>query len=131
MAAVVRNAGLLAELEAILLPRLRRQNDRACSALSLELVHLLENSREASAALLAPGRKGTRVPPLRTPSVRAYTWLYAAASPDIAAPGVSRPRVRGERWPDGACACPRSPALLHPAAARPRPATRCRPARPR
>ncbi len=55
VAAVVRNAGLLAELEAILLPRLRRQNDRACSALSLELVHLLENSREASAALLAPG----------------------------------------------------------------------------
>ncbi len=124
MAAVVRNAGLLAELEAILLPRLRRQNDRACSALSLELVHLLENSREASAALLAPGRKGTRVPPLSS-TARAYTWLYAAASsPDIAAPGVSRPRVRGERWPDGACVCPR-PALLHPAAARPRPATRC------
>ncbi|BAX36887.1 BALF3 protein [human gammaherpesvirus 4] len=83
VAAVVRNAGLLAELEAILLPRLRRQNDRACSALSLELVHLLENSREASAALLAPGRKGTRVPPLRTPSVAYSVEFYGGHKVDV------------------------------------------------
>ncbi len=74
VAAVVRNAGLLAELEAILLPRLRRQNDRACSALSLELVHLLENSREASAALLAPGRERRECPPPSPCPVAPIAW---------------------------------------------------------
>lgn len=60
--AVARNAGLLAELDALLLPRLRRQNDRACSALSLELAHLLENSRRAVAALLVGAGPGISPP---------------------------------------------------------------------
>nr|WCI99999.1 MAG: BALF3 [Pan troglodytes lymphocryptovirus 1] len=81
--AVARNAGLLAELDAVLLPRLRRQNDRACSALSLELVHLLENSRAACAALLGSGSEGPRVPPLRPAQVAYSVEFYGGHRADV------------------------------------------------
>nr|ADX86807.1 DNA polymerase [Hylobates lar lymphocryptovirus 1] len=52
------NTALLAELNATLLPCLQWQNDRACTALSLELAHLLKNAWEVSKMLLRRVRAG-------------------------------------------------------------------------